>query len=145
MLFKLFCKNNQQTLHVHCFHKKAPPQTSDRFQYADLSGGAVNVGVWVDYRCMEFVVTGWCTKKTFYFWWCWLLRLNPRAWGEHITSQLSWAAAWLLVTCDSLVYLVVDELRHCVLWLLMIGLMVVLLMFFWHGEHGFTYRELMLF
>ena len=27
------------------------------------------------------------------FWGCGLLRLNPRAQGEHLTSQLSWAAA----------------------------------------------------
>ena len=62
-----------------------------------------------------------------------------------ITSQLSWEAAWLLVKCGSPVYLVVDELRPCDLWLLMIGLIVVLLTLFWHGEYGFTYRELMLF
>ena len=29
---------------------------------------------------------------------CRLLQLNPGAWGEHLTSQLTWAAAWLLVT-----------------------------------------------
>ena len=34
----------------------------------------------------------------------------------------SWAAAWLLVTCSSPVYLVVDNLKSCVLWALMIGL-----------------------
>ena len=62
-----------------------------------------------------------------------------------ITSQLSWEAAWLLVKCGSPVYLVVDELRPCALWLLMIGLIVVPLTFFLHGEYGFTYRELMLF
>ena len=49
-------------------------------------------------------------------------RLKPRAGGEHLTSQLSWAAAWLLVTCGSPVYLVVDELSPCVLWPLMIRL-----------------------
>ena len=38
--------------------------------------------------------------------WCWLLRLNPRAWGEDLTSQLSWVAAWLLVTRVCPVYLV---------------------------------------
>ena len=68
--------------------------------------------------------------KKSYFWWCWLLRLNPGAWGEDLTSQLSWAAAWLLATCGSPVYLVVDQLRSCVLWPLMIGLMVVLLTVF---------------
>ena len=38
------------------------------------------------------------------------LRLNPKAWMEHLTSQLSWAAAWLLVTHVCPAYLV-DELR----------------------------------
>ena len=46
---------------------------------------------------------------------CGLLRINPRAWGEHLTSQLSSAATWLLVTCISPVYLVVDEFSPCVL------------------------------
>ena len=69
--------------------------------------------------------------KKSYFWWCWLLRLNPGSWGEHFTSQLSWGAAWLLVTCGSPVFLGVDnELRSCVLWLLMTGLMMALLTFF---------------
>ena len=65
-----------------------------------------------------------------YFWWCWLLRLIPGERGEHLTSQLSWAAARLLVTCGRPVYLVVDELRPRVLWPLMIELMLVLLTFF---------------
>ena len=38
--------------------------------------------------------------------WRWLFRLNPGAWGEHLTSQLSWVAAWILVTCVCPVYLV---------------------------------------
>ena len=73
-----------------------------------------------------------------------LLRLNPRMWMEHLTSQLSWTAAWLLLTCGNPAYLVVDELWPCVLWLLIIVLMEVLLTIFWHREYGFTYRELML-
>ena len=36
--------------------------------------------------------------KKFYFWWCWLLRLNPGLRGEHLTIQLLWATAGLLVT-----------------------------------------------
>ena len=36
-------------------------------------------------------------------------RLNPRAWGKHLTSQLSWITAWLLVTRVCPVHLV-DEL-----------------------------------
>ena len=82
--------------------------------------------------------------KKSYFWWCWLLRLNSEAWEEHLTSQNLWAAAWVLATCGSPVYLVVHELRPCVLWPLIIGLMVVLLRLFWYGEYGFTYRELKL-
>ena len=39
---------------------------------------------------------------------CRLLWLNPGALREHLTSQLSCAAAWLLVTCISLVYQPVD-------------------------------------
>ena len=35
-----------------------------------------------------------------------MLRLNPGAWGELLTSQLSWVAAWLLVTRVCPVYLV---------------------------------------
>ena len=61
---------------------------------------------------------------------CRLLQLNPGGWGEHLTDQLPWAAAWLLVTCLSPVYLVVNEFSPCVLWPLMIALMVVLLTFF---------------
>ena len=38
-----------------------------------------------------------------------LLQLNPRARGEHLTHQLSWIAAWLLVTRVCPVYLV-DQL-----------------------------------
>ena len=48
--------------------------------------------------------------------------LKPRTRGEYLTNQLSWAAAWLLVTCSSPVYLEVDDLKSCVLWALMIGL-----------------------
>ena len=47
-----------------------------------------------------------------YFPWlilCKLLWLNTRVQGEHLTSLLSWAAAWLLVTYVCPVYLV-DEL-----------------------------------
>ena len=54
-----------------------------------------------------------------------LLRLNPGARGEHLTSQLTWEAAWLLVTRIFPIYLA-DEFSPCVLWLLMIELMVVL-------------------
>ena len=37
--------------------------------------------------------------KKSYFWWCWLLWRNSIAWGEQLTSQLSWVAVWLSVTC----------------------------------------------
>ena len=72
---------------------------------------------------------------------CELLRLNPRAWWEHLTSQLSWAAAWLLVTCISPVYLVVDEFGPCALRPCMIGLMMGMLTFFSHDEYDSTYRS----
>ena len=39
---------------------------------------------------------------------CWLLRLNPGARGELLTSQLSWVAAWILVTRVFPVYVVKD-------------------------------------
>ena len=61
---------------------------------------------------------------------CGLLPLNRRAWGEHLTSQLSWVASCLLVARVCPVYLVV-EFSPCVLRPLMIGLIVVLLTFFW--------------
>ena len=37
---------------------------------------------------------------------CWLLRVNLGAWREHLTSLLSWVAAWLLDTRVFPVYLV---------------------------------------
>ena len=39
----------------------------------------------------------------------WLLWLNPGLRGEHLTSQLSWVAAWLLVTRVCPVYLVKER------------------------------------
>ena len=39
----------------------------------------------------------------------WLLQLNPGARGELLTSQLSWVAAWLLVTSVCPVYLVKER------------------------------------
>ena len=69
---------------------------------------------------------------------CGLFQLNPEARGEYLTSRLSWPATWLLVTRVYPTYLV-DELRPCVLRPLIIGLMVVLLTFFFlNGEYGFT-------
>ena len=56
-------------------------------------------------------------------------RLKPGPRRGHVTNQLSWATAWLLVTCGSSDYLVVNELRPCILWPLMMG-WVVLLTFF---------------
>ena len=60
---------------------------------------------------------------------CGLLLLNSRARGWPLTSQLTWEAAWLLVTRICPVYLV-DEFDPCVLcsvWL-----------FFLDDEYGFT-------
>ena len=39
----------------------------------------------------------------------WLLWLNPRAQREHLTIQLSWVAAWLIVTRVCPVYLVKER------------------------------------
>ena len=44
---------------------------------------------------------------------CWLLRLNPGARGEHLTNQLSWVAARLLITRVCPVYLVKER---CYRW-----------------------------
>ena len=38
-----------------------------------------------------------------------LLRLNPRAQGKHLISQLSWVTAWLLVTLFCPFYLVEER------------------------------------
>ena len=46
--------------------------------------------IWVNIWCM----LGWILT-------CRLLWLNLRGWGEHLTSQLIWVAAWLLATCLS--------------------------------------------
>ena len=69
----------------------------------------------------------------------WLLWLNPGARGEHLTSQFSWVAAWLLVTHVCFFYLVEELVLvfYVPLWL---GwcIMVVLLMFYLHGEYGYS-------
>ena len=60
---------------------------------------------------------------------CKLLQLNPGAWGEHLTNQLSWVAAWLLVTCFVCpIYLVHEESRRSMVSL--IRRMMVLLVYF---------------
>ena len=68
---------------------------------------------------------------------CGLLPLNLGAWEEHLNSQMTWAAAWLLVIRICPVYLV-DDISPCVLWPLMIELMVVLFDVFLDGEYGFA-------
>ena len=70
-----------------------------------------------------------------------LLRLNPMR--EHLITELSLAAASVLVACSGPVSLVVDVLSPSVLC--MIALMAILLMIISHGEYGFTCGELMLF
>ena len=55
------------------------------------------------------VVEVWSNYKKSYLWWCWLLRLDPGAQGEHLTSQYSWVATWLLVTRVCLVYLMEER------------------------------------
>ena len=57
--------------------------------------------------------------KKSYLWWCWLLRLNPGTQGEHLTSQLSWVAAWLLVARVCPVYLVEERCYFGVIYLLL--------------------------
>ena len=123
-------QNSQRPWHVDCFRNKAPPQTSDRIPKGDLTGGTVkNVGVG------RLQVHGICSRrlaykevvefrskyKKSYFWWCWLLQLNPKARGEHLSSQLSWVAAWLLVTRVCLVYLVEERCYFGVVYLLLRG------------------------
>ena len=58
---------------------------------------------------------------------CRLLWLNLRVQGEHLTSQLSWAASCLTIShmCVCTICLV-DEFSPCALQSLMVGLMVVL-------------------
>ena len=50
---------------------------------------------------------------------CWLSQLNPGVRGEHLTSQFSWVATWLLVTRVWPVYLVekVVLVFYAALWL----------------------------
>ena len=61
------------------------------------------------------------------------IKQNASAKSQVVEGASHWPAVMsscLLVTYGSPVYLVVDELRPCVLWPLMIELMVVLLTFF---------------
>ena len=69
---------------------------------------------------------------------CWLFWLNTGVWREHLTSQLSWVAVWLLVTRVCSVYLPSRWVIPCALCSLMIGLMVVVLRFLPHVENGFS-------
>ena len=72
-------------------------------------------------------------------------RLKPGASRQPaFMASCQTIASHMPVTCGIPVYLVLDELRPCVLWPLMIGLGGFCWRFFWHGEYGFTYRELML-
>ena len=68
----------------------------------------------------EVVEVRWSYKKS-YFWWCWLLQLNPEVRGELLTSQLSWVAAWLLDTRVCPVYLVKERCLFGVIYLLLGG------------------------
>ena len=61
------------------------------------------------------------------------IKQDASAKSQVVEGASHWPAVMsscLLVTYGSPVYLVVDELRHCVLWPLIIELMVVLLTFF---------------
>ena len=70
---------------------------------------------------------------------CWLLRLNPWMWGEHLTNQFSWVAAGLLVTCLPCL-LSGRASPTCALCLLAIGLMRNdgSVDVFLHGQNGFS-------
>ena len=63
---------------------------------------------------------------------CWLLRLNPGAVGEHLTSQFSWVAAWLLITRVCPVHPAEESLLlvfYVPLWLSWCVMMVLLTFF----------------
>ena len=110
-------------------------------------------GVWVGCKCMEFVTADRCFKevlepwsdcKKSYLWSYWLLPLIPRASGEHLTSQLSWVAAWLLVTDVFPVHLV-GELVLVFCSPLSLGLSWFCWRFFDWSIWFYFYGELMLF
>ena len=65
----------------------------------------------------------------------WLLRLNPGAWGEHLTSQFLWVAAWLLVIRVCPFYWVEEELvllvSYVLLWFGWCVMMVLFAFFVW--------------
>ena len=67
------------------------------------------------FNCFHSQDQGWA--NVFYAPNPWLLLPNPGVRGEHLTSQLSWVAAWLLVTRVFPVYLV-EELGLVLLVLL---------------------------
>ena len=68
----------------------------------------------------------------------WIALAKPWAWGEHLISQLTWAAACWQLAIRIFPVNLVDEFNSCVLWPLMIELMVVLFNAFLDGEYGFT-------
>ena len=73
----LFCENSQQPYQVDCFHRRAPPQISDRILNVYLTSGAVNVGVGgmqvhgilVSRLVYKEVVEALSNYKKSYFWW----------------------------------------------------------------------------
>ena len=84
---------------------RVSPFVSGVFEGIEDACGAVNVGCgWLPVygicnRRLVFQGSGWYqTVINLTLRWCWLLQLNPGTRGEHITSQLSWVAVWLLVT-----------------------------------------------
>ena len=56
---------------------------------------------------------------------CWLLQLNVGEQGEHLTSQVSWLAAWILFTLICPVYLVEEHCYFGVIYLSLGGWWVV--------------------
>ena len=53
--------------------------------------------------------------------WCWLLQLNHRVQGEHLTSQPSWVTTWPLVTRACPVCLVGEGCYYGATYLLLGG------------------------
>ena len=121
----LLCENSQQPWYIDYFPKKLHHKPLTGFQ----------MQIWLEALWMWGVgrlqVHGICCRrlvykkvlevqsdyKKSYFWWCWWFQLNPGVRGEHLTWQLSWVAAWLLVIRVCRVYLVEERCYFGVIYL----------------------------
>ena len=72
-------------------------------------------------KLQDFLINYISRTKVFLCYTMWVALAKSRRRGKHLTSQLPWLAAWLLVTIGSPVYLVVAEFSTCFLWPLTIG------------------------